>query len=44
MAMEEDRGEKDMHKTEWKNIDLPPHLTKAREEQERLDQMLKGQL
>ena len=25
--------EKDMHKTGWKNIDLPPHLKKAREEQ-----------
>ncbi|MBG09813.1 MAG: hypothetical protein CMD92_01455 [Gammaproteobacteria bacterium] len=30
--------EKDMHKTGWKNIDLPPHLKKAREEQERLNQ------
>ena len=29
---------KDMHKTEWKNIDLPPHLKKAREEQERFNQ------
>ena len=27
-----------MHKTGWKNIDLPPHLKKAREEQERLNQ------
>ena len=25
-----------MHKTGWKNIDLPPNLKKAREEQERL--------
>tara|TARA_A100000164_G_C21236220_1_gene464879 strand:+ start:271 stop:456 length:186 start_codon:yes stop_codon:yes gene_type:complete len=31
-------NEKDMHKTGWKNIDLPPHLKKAREEQERLNQ------
>ena len=30
--------ETDMHKTGWKNIDLPPHLKKAREEQERLNQ------
>tara|TARA_B100000575_G_C22976522_1_gene563544 strand:- start:66 stop:248 length:183 start_codon:yes stop_codon:yes gene_type:complete len=30
--------EKDMHKTGWKNIELPPHLKKAREEQERLNQ------
>jgi len=29
---------KDIHKTGWKNIDLPPHLKKAREEQERLNQ------
>ena len=28
-------NEKDMHKTGWKNIDLPPHLKKAREEQEK---------
>ena len=27
--------EKDMHKTGWKNIDLPPHLKKAQEEQEK---------
>jgi hypothetical protein len=30
--------EKDMHKTGWKNIDLPPNLKKARVEQERLNQ------
>ena len=30
--------EKEMHKTGWKNIDLPPHLKRAREEQERLSQ------
>ena len=29
--------EKEMHKAEWKYIDLPPHLKKAREEQERLN-------
>ena len=29
---------KDMHKTGWKNINLPPHLKKAREEQDRLNQ------
>ena len=28
-------NEKDMHKTGWANIDLPPHLNKAREEQEK---------
>ena len=27
-----------MHKTGWANIELPPHLKKAREEQERLNQ------
>ena len=27
--------EKDMHKTGWANIELPPHLKKAREEQEK---------
>ncbi len=27
-----------MHKTGWKNIDLPPHLKKAREEQEQFNQ------
>ena len=27
--------EKEMHKTGWTNIELPPHLKKAREEQER---------
>ena len=31
-------NEKDMHKTGWTNIELPPHLKKAREEQERLSQ------
>ena len=36
--------EKEMHKTGWANIELPPHLKKAREEQERLNQMLKRQL
>ena len=30
--------EKEMHKTGWANIELPPHLKKAREEQERLNQ------
>jgi len=29
---------KKMHKTGWANIELPPHLKKAREEQERLNQ------
>ena len=28
--------EKDMHKTGWSNIDLPPHLKKAREAQRNL--------
>ena len=28
-------NEKDMHKTGWANIELPPHLKKVREEQER---------
>ena len=27
--------EKEMHKTGWANIELPPHLKKAREQQER---------
>ena len=27
--------DKDMHKTGWKNIELPPHLKNAREQQER---------
>ena len=36
--MEEDKGKKDMHKTGWKNIELLPHLKKAWEEQERLNQ------
>ena len=31
-------NEKDMNKTGWANIELPPHLKKAREEQERLNQ------
>ena len=35
-------NEKDMHKTGWKNIDLPPHFKKAREEQERFNQEKKG--
>ena len=30
--------EKNMHKIGWKDVDLPPHLNKAREEQERLNQ------
>ena len=28
-------NEKDMHKTGWANTELPPHLKKAREEQEK---------
>ena len=31
-------NEKDKHKTGWSNIELPPHLKKAREEQERVNQ------
>ena len=31
-------SEEDMHETGWKNIDLPPHLKKVLEEQERLNQ------
>ena len=31
-------NEKEMNKTGWKNIELPTHLKKAREEQERLNQ------
>ena len=27
-----------MYKTSWKNINLPPHLKKAREEQEQFNQ------
>ena len=27
--------DKDMHKTGWTNIELPPHLKNAREQQER---------
>ena len=30
--------EKEMHKTGWANIKLPPHLKKARVEQERFNQ------
>ena len=30
--------EKEMHKTGWANIELPPQLKKVREEQERLNQ------
>ena len=30
--------EKEMHKTGWKNIDLPPHLKKAIEQQQRFNQ------
>ena len=33
--MEKDKDEKDMRKTGWANIELPPHLKKAREEQEK---------
>ena len=33
--MEKDKGEKDMRKTGWANIELPPHLKKAREEREK---------
>ena len=36
-------NEKDMHKTGCKNIDLPPHLKKAREEQERLNREKKDE-
>ena len=35
--------EKDMHQTGWANIELPPHLKTAREEQERLTQEKKGE-
>ena len=31
-------NEKDKHKTGWSNIELPPYLKPAREEQERLNQ------
>ena len=31
-------NEKDIYKTGWMYIELPPHLKKAREEQERLNQ------
>ena len=30
--------EKEMHKTGWAKMELPPHLKKARVEQERLNQ------
>ena len=36
-------NEKSMHKTGWANIELPPHLKKAREEQERLNQSKKDE-
>ena len=36
-------NEKDMNKTGWANIELPPHLRKAREEQERLNQERKDE-
>ena len=36
-------NEKDMNKTGWANIELPPHLKKAREEQERLNQNKKDE-
>ena len=32
-----------MQKTGWANIELPPHLKKAREEQERLNQEKKDE-
>ena len=32
-----------MHKTGWANIELLPHLKKAREEQERLNQEKKDE-
>ena len=35
--------EKEMHKTGWSNIELPPHLKKAREEQERINQNKKDE-
>ena len=35
--------EKDMHKAGWANVELPPHLKKAREEQERLNQEKKDE-
>ena len=35
--------EKEMYKTGWANIELPPHLKKAREEQERLNQNKKDE-
>ena len=34
--------EKEMHKTGWANIEFPPHLTNAREEQQRLNQEKRG--
>ena len=41
--MDEYKGEKEMHKTGWSNIELPPHLKKAREEKERLNQEKKDE-
>ena len=35
--------EKEMHETGWANIELPPHLKKARVEQERLNQEKKDE-
>ena len=35
--------ESEMHKTGWSNTELPPHLKKAREEQERLNQEKKDE-
>ena len=32
-----------MHQTGWANIELPPHLKKVREEQERLNQEKKDE-
>ena len=32
---EEKKDNSDIHKNAWKPIELPPHLQKAREEQER---------
>ena len=33
--MNKDKDNSDIHETAWKPIELPPHLQKAREEQER---------
>ena len=35
--------EKEMHKTGWANIEVPPHLKKAKEEQERFNQEKKDE-